>query len=83
MLAKISEDLGDVKKKEEYMSNPWGKRKKSRGDCSRTFRVNPDSICDSANFKRFRLEVNSVFSRDKKLMMHLLFGIRIKFKCHE
>lgn len=31
MLAKISEDLGDVKKKEEYMSNPWGKRKRSKG----------------------------------------------------
>lgn len=30
MMAKISEDLGDVKRKEEYMSNPRRKRKRSK-----------------------------------------------------
>ena len=51
------------------------------GGCS--FEVDPDSVYDFTNYKRFTGEVSSVSPRAKGLMTHLLFGNRAGFKCQE
>lgn len=45
------------------------------------FKANPEPVYDCTNFKKIRAEVSSVSPGEKRLRMHLLFGIRVGFKC--